>query len=76
MLRWILNIVYPLITKAELYADKYRSKSVSEYGTAGLRLSVCSRCPAFTKYKTCSDCGCFMPIKTQLANAKCPRGNW
>ena len=41
------------------------------------RLSICNTCPFFSKtFMKCRKCGCFMTLKTTLANAKCPRGHW
>lgn len=44
---------------------------------ANARLEVCKRCIFFnTKMQKCTRCGCFMKLKTTLANAKCPEGHW
>ncbi len=41
------------------------------------RKKICSLCPyLFKPTFTCKKCGCFMKIKTKLANAKCPEGKW
>jgi len=40
------------------------------------RYSMCEECEHFMKTKQCSECGCFMPLKTRLLNAKCPVGKW
>lgn len=41
------------------------------------RMSMCKSCEKFrTTTKTCSECNCFMPIKTTLATAGCPLGKW
>ena len=41
------------------------------------RKKICSLCPYLYKPTfTCKKCGCFMKIKTKLANAKCPEGKW
>lgn len=41
------------------------------------RLEICRSCPFYRK-KThqCVKCGCFMDLKTQLADAYCPIGKW
>lgn len=42
-----------------------------------MRMMICSDCPKFRrKTKTCMECNCIMPLKTKLANAKCPLGKW
>jgi len=41
------------------------------------RLEICSTCPFYRKLSnTCRKCGCFMKLKSSLANAKCPVGKW
>jgi hypothetical protein len=41
------------------------------------RYGVCKICPELrTVVKTCKQCGCFMPAKTWLKNAKCPNYWW
>lgn len=41
------------------------------------RLEICKRCTFFqTALKKCTKCGCFMKLKTTLANAACPIGHW
>jgi hypothetical protein len=41
------------------------------------RLEICKACEYFRpKTETCRKCGCFMKLKTTLANAKCPIGKW
>jgi hypothetical protein len=39
------------------------------------RYTICNACPDFQRVPlTCKLCGCFMPAKTKLENAKCPAG--
>jgi hypothetical protein len=41
------------------------------------RYAICKACPELLKlFRTCRACGCFMPGKVKLPQAKCPRGNW
>jgi hypothetical protein len=41
------------------------------------RYSICEACPRFVKLtKQCKECGCFMNMKTKLAEAVCPIGKW
>ena len=39
------------------------------------RLAICKECPNF-KHNVCEVCKCFMPIKTRIKWAKCPKGLW
>jgi hypothetical protein len=44
---------------------------------AKARLDICKGCDWFRpKTNTCKKCGCFMKLKTNLENAKCPIGKW
>lgn len=46
------------------------------YGTKS-NYDICKSCEYFRKMmKTCKICNCFMPLKTKLKNAKCPKGKW
>lgn len=59
-----LDIVNPNSTKA---SDE----------TAMARLAICEGCPSLLKVThQCRECGCFMKLKTKLANAKCPLDKW
>lgn len=51
---------------------KFVSKQTSSY-----RMFICQGCPAYNpKWKKCTVCGCFMPLKTKLVKASCPMENW
>jgi hypothetical protein len=50
---------------------EYATDDEQEY-----RYSVCQECPHLTAAKTCTKCGCLMPIKTKLLHATCPIGKW
>jgi hypothetical protein len=39
------------------------------------RLKICGECPNL-KANFCTECGCFMPLKTTLQNATCPIHKW
>lgn len=41
------------------------------------RLLTCIECPAFIKESNiCTECGCFMVLKTKLPNVTCPLSKW
>jgi hypothetical protein len=41
------------------------------------RLNICFSCDRFFNLTLqCKECGCFMHLKTKLANATCPLGKW
>lgn len=41
------------------------------------RYQTCINCPSFIREsKRCSECGCFMEMKTWIAGAMCPLGKW
>jgi len=40
------------------------------------RFNICEQCPNLTENFRCTECGCFMKKKTQLAASSCPIGKW
>ncbi len=40
------------------------------------RMEICQDCESFTSFRTCKQCGCYMPAKAMLAIAECPMGKW
>lgn len=40
------------------------------------RYTICEGCPKLTEEFRCTECGCFMKKKTQLAQSSCPLGKW
>lgn len=43
---------------------------------ANARLALCEACPAFQSDQSCSECGCYMPVKVGLVSASCPLDKW
>lgn len=55
-----------------LHADNYTDKA-----TRDDRFTTCKGCERLWKpTRTCRECGCFMGLKTWLADARCPIGKW
>ena len=53
------------------------NKPRSPEDLAKYRLEICHTCDFYRpKTNQCKKCGCFMKLKTSLANAKCPLGKW
>lgn len=75
---WLLEkVLAPAVAKLSEIARSAGTSANDQHDRARMRLEVCKRCPAFdAKMKRCRDCGCFMPAKVQLRNAKCPQGRW
>ena len=40
------------------------------------RLKICEQCPNLTEEARCTECGCFMKKKVNLAASSCPIGKW
>ena len=41
------------------------------------RYEICKGCEFFNAIlKTCTKCGCFMPMKVEIKSVKCPAGKW
>ena len=41
-----------------------------------LRLAECKSCPKLINTGNCSECGCFVSLKTEYAEEACPLGKW
>ena len=53
-----------------------RGSYTSEYESQS-RLDMCNECDSLIKLtKQCKECGCFMPLKVKLKNARCPLSKW
>ena len=50
--------------------------TVAPRAVASERLATCEGCDRYTKKKTCEICQCYMPLKTTMANMKCPIDKW
>lgn len=41
------------------------------------RMKICSECPLYDAAQgICTDCGCYMPLKTRMQGAECPKNFW
>lgn len=40
------------------------------------RVDICNNCDKLTMLKTCTECGCLMPVKTWLKSSECPLKKW
>jgi hypothetical protein len=60
-------------TAARLLADP----SIAPRSVHNERMEICQKCDRFDPDKqTCELCGCFMPVKTAMANMRCPQDLW
>jgi hypothetical protein len=50
--------------------------TVAPRAVAAERLEICKACDRYTDKRTCELCQCFMPLKTTMANMKCPLDKW
>ena len=50
--------------------------SESKSQVVAKRIAICKSCPELSRFKTCSQCGCFMPAKVRLMSSKCPLDKW
>ena len=50
--------------------------TVAPRSVANERLAICESCDRYTAKKTCEICQCYMPLKTTMANMKCPIDKW
>jgi ribosomal protein L32 len=62
---------------SKLLAKKLNISSEESNILSKKRLAVCDECPFYLiLHKTCSECGCYMPAKTLLKDAECPKKYW
>lgn len=40
------------------------------------RMATCRACDKLTQLNFCSECNCFMPLKTRLKGSSCPINKW
>lgn len=51
--------------------------TVAPRSVATERMTICESCDRYRQDKqTCEICGCFMPLKTTMANMVCPIDKW
>ena len=58
----------------EEFANYLKEKLVSD-DIEG-RWDICKACEHLTAHNRCTQCGCFMKLKTKLKAARCPIGKW
>tara|TARA_Y100001970_G_scaffold293338_1_gene439512 strand:- start:1557 stop:1886 length:330 start_codon:yes stop_codon:yes gene_type:complete len=66
---------------ANLYLMHKAGVDISDYvdglaKEASRRMSICKECPSLMRFNRCSECGCFMNIKTKLPMVECPLDKW
>ena len=60
-------------TAARLLEDP----TIAPRATAQERMRICESCDRYrSNTQTCEICGCFMPMKTTMANMRCPVDKW
>lgn len=64
------------LTEEELLEQQEFEFLVNKETNAAKRLEICKECPSLKALNRCSECGCFMDIKTRLFFTKCPLGKW
>lgn len=54
-----------------------RDSEQAQPGVADERMAMCLDCPFYrTDGQLCVECGCYMPLKTTLMLATCPKDRW
>ena len=62
--------------QAEDLVGKIQGKIVVSEEEHQQRLSVCESCEKLGKMHLCSECHCYMPLKTKFAIFHCPLKKW
>lgn len=52
-------------------------RHIASQFTANERLAICNSCEElWDQFKICKVCLCYMPVKTNVQDARCPKGKW
>lgn len=73
-LAWVRGRLAALYHRLAAVERRLGASKASE-GLAKARLAACATCP-FYAAGFCRQCGCYMPAKAYIEQAKCPKGNW
>jgi hypothetical protein len=57
-------------------STRFEDFGITDQSLASARMESCTSCDKYTTNKTCSQCGCYLPIKTALIKASCPLNKW
>lgn len=72
--RWQLYKEKNGVTPLELLNP---NKKIAEVEISNDRFEICKQCIELIPIvNQCKQCGCFMPLKTKLEEARCPLGKW
>lgn len=64
-------------TAQESYDKAMRLIATASSDQQSERIEICNSCEQLTeKLRRCRKCGCFMDIKTWMAEQECPLGKW
>lgn len=63
----VLILIKDLLTGKYTFANKQTIIS---------RNNICNDCPVQSDHKTCTACGCWLPLKTRLKESECPLDEW
>lgn len=66
----VINFIKALIDHTKEGFQKVSKKEKAR------RLSICNECPLKNARNECSLCGCYLPLKTEWKEQKCPDGKW
>ena len=57
-------------------SERFKNILIYDDNIISKRWDICKGCPELTSSNMCKKCGCFMKVKTRIATAKCPIGQW
>lgn len=76
MFHWLINIFKAVLRSPFFIVSLIKSKPVS-LETATKRLQICYECNDLDLItRQCTHCWCFVRLKSQWQDEKCPLGNW
>ena len=64
-------------TTYQLLDNTFDKMGITDTTKSYERLAICNNCEYYkSSSKKCEECGCYMPLKSKLTNAKCPLNFW
>lgn len=72
------NLLEAFMAGCRIVKAKFSREAVLlDEASVNARLAACAKCPEFDAgIRQCNACTCFVDLKAQLAQERCPKGKW
>jgi|TARA_R100001594_G_scaffold1363_1_gene5889 hypothetical protein len=58
------------------FYEQFKDYFMADKDIQDERMAICRGCKFLTPKFRCTQCGCFMKVKTKIAGMSCPEGKW